>query len=273
MREFDKTYYIYDGTIGIWREHVDERVRETYDEIRMMMMNDGWSFHQDPEIKKRYKLISDDHHAGHKRGICFLSSINGRHIEFKFYEPVIRDNPNGGQYTYAKMKKMPYLLRLKVQVALNKIVAYLAANGYVDHSKTYPEDGLAAIMKHRQELCDFKGKDFYQRERQSYNVIDADGKEMFDGDVRYFWTYSGSLHRGVVYRNINNMWWVHTGPYSYQNIANFKLFTWTPAMGRRRRLQPDQVEQRLNDELGKAVKQQKFERAIVLRDLIGRKAA
>ena len=67
-----------------------------------------------------------------------------------------------------------------------------------------------------------------------YNCKDGDDVMMNDGDVRYFWDWRGYICRGVVYRNINNMWWVHTGPYSYTNVANFHLFTWNLSMGRKR---------------------------------------
>jgi hypothetical protein len=273
VREIDKTYNIYDGTIGIWRINVDAEVLENYDAIRMMMMNDGWTFHQDPAIKKHYSSLADTHHAGKKRDICFLSSVTGRHIEFKFYEPVIRDNSNGGQYTMNKMEKMPYLLRLQVTVAINRVVAILGSLGFTDKSKIYPIDGLAAIMKCRAELEDFQGKDFYQRERSPYNCTDADGVQMHDGDVRYFRTWTGHLQRGVVYRNINNVWWVHTGPYSYTTVANFDLFTWKSATGGRRKFSQTTIEKKQAALLDAAVKAQNFERAIVLRDLIKGQAA
>ena len=273
MREIDKTYNIYDGTIGIWRVNVNDEVRETFDEIRMMMMNDGWTFHQDPKIKKHYRCIANNHHAGRKQDVHFLSSIAGRHIEFRFYEDVIRDNQHGGQYTTHKLKSMPYLLRLKVQIAIDKLVAYLKPLGYTDKSRTYPAEGLAAIMKHRAELEDFQGKDFYSRERLRYNCADAHGVEMFDGDVRYFWSYTGRLQRGIVYRNINNMWWVHTGPFSYSNQANFSLFTWKAGMGSRRKLSDAEIEKRLRAQLEIAINKEKFERCIVLRNLLRKERA
>ena len=311
----DKTYNIYDGCIGIWREpkqitrplSIDdfqrrmrltgeakkadeaeqweinrknralneecfEECKDFYMDLRGLLMANGWRVQQDPYIVKHYRCLRDTHHAGQYRDIAFRSSCTGRHIEFRFYEPVIRDNKNGGEYTSNKIKVMPYLKRLRVIRALNLLTGYLKEHGYSDHSKTYPEDGLAAIMKHRAELCDFQGKDFYERERQTYNVHDHDVEEMFDGDLRYFWNYHGRLERGKVYRNINNMWWIHTGPYSYWNVANFELFTWKPGMGSRKKWTPEQVQKKISKKLEAAIKAQDFERAIVLRDLI-KKAA
>ena len=90
---------------------------------------------------------------------------------------------------------------------------------------------------------------------------------MNDGDVRYFWDWRGYICRGVVYRNINNMWWVHTGPYSYTNVANFHLFTWNLSMGRKRVLSAEKQAAKLARKLEEAVKTQNFERAIILRNL------
>lgn len=244
-----------------------------YSEIRFMMMNSGWTFHQDPYIRKNYRCLADTHHCGQRKDVHFKSSVNGRHIEVKFFEDVIRDNQNGGIYTHDKLNKMPYLRRLRAIIAMRQLRKFLLDNGYTETSKVYSERGLDAVMQHRAELEDFQGKDFYARERQTYNCSDADGTQMYDGDVRYFWHYRGGLQRGVVYRNINNMWWVVTGPYSYTNVANFHLFTWNPSMGRRRKLSPEKIQEVLGRQLKNVIEKQQFERAITLRDLINKTAA
>lgn len=255
------------------RKEVFGETREFYDEIRMFMMNSGWTFHQDPRVKKHYRSIANNHHRGKRNDVHFISSCSGRHIEVKFFEDVARENQYGGQYTNDKLKKMPYLRRLRTIVAIRQLRDFLLANGYTETSKVYPAEGYASVMQHRAELEDFQGKDFYARERQAYNCTDADKIEMHDGDVRYFWHWRGYIQRGVVYRNINNMWWVVTGPYSYHNAANFELFTWNPAMGRRRKLSPEKIRKIIGEKLAKAIEQQKFERAIILRDLISKIAA
>ena len=274
----DKTFGIHDCTFSIWREmpvvgdairdRVMAETHEFYNEIRFWMMNSGWTSHQDPQVKKHYRSIANTHHEGRRGDIHFKSQFAGRHIEVKFFEDEVRDHPAGGFYTYDKLRKMPYLRRLRAQLAIRQLRDFLLSNGYSDESKVYPEDGLAAIMTHRAELEDFQGKDFYARERQSYNVIDGDGKEMFDGDVRYFWDWHGNLVRGQVYRHINNMWWIHTGPFSYSNIAAFDLFTWTPEMGRRRPLPAAKLKEKLTVALDRAVKNFDSARAAALLDLL-----
>lgn len=268
MKNQDKTFNIHDTTIGIWRDSVDEDWG-THESIRMMLVRDGFSFHQDPDIKKRYRCLARNHHSGRKQDLCFTSRLTGRHHEILFYEDVVRDNQNGGKYHYDKLAKMPYQRRLKAQLAIRKVKTLLLSLGFKDESRVYSGDSLAAVMEHRAELEDFQGADFYRRERLEYNCVDSDGVAMHDGDTRYFWTSNGHIQRGIAYRNINNMWWVATGPYSYTNRANFDLFAWNPAMGRKR-MAPLEILERY---LKKFVEGQEFERAIVLRDMLKERAA
>lgn len=268
MRIQDKTFNIHDTTIGIWRDSTAQDW-ETHEAIRMMLVRDGFTFHQDPEIRRRFPTLAKTHHCGHRQDLFFTSRLTGRQHELLFYEDVIRDNQNGGRYHFDKLSKMPYQRRLKAALAIRKVSGLLLSIGFTDASRVYPEDSIAAIMKRRSELEDFQGPDFYKLERLEYNCRDAAGVAMFDGDTRYFWTSNGRLQRGLVYRNINNMWWVATGPHSYTNRANFELFTWKPEMGRK--LAATNIV--LQKHLRAFVENQQFERAIVMRDLLKERAA
>ena len=44
----DKHFVIHDTTISIWREHAAGDL-DTYESVRIMMVRDGFRFHQDPE--------------------------------------------------------------------------------------------------------------------------------------------------------------------------------------------------------------------------------
>jgi hypothetical protein len=61
-----------------------------------------------------------------------------------------------------------------------------------------------------------------------YNNKDRDKKFIYNGQIKYFRHWNGSLMRGKVYHNINNMWWVILNAYEYTNIADFELFDPTP---------------------------------------------
>ena len=254
-REQDRTFSIHDSTISIWRLHADPSDWETYKSLRMALVRYGFTFHQCPRAKKYYRNIAHTIHTGKRQDVFFHSQITGRHTEFTFYEDVIRDNSNGGRWHFDKLSKMPYLRRLRTKLAMKRIIDVLLSIGFTrDDRNVYPADALAAVMKHRRELEDFQGPEFYTRPQERYNTIDADGVVMKDGDVRYFWDYSGRLLRGTVYRNINNMWWVVCNQFCYRNVANFQLFAWKPEMGRRRKLSGAAIQDRLDNELNRSVK-------------------
>jgi hypothetical protein len=63
-----------------------------------------------------------------------------------------------------------------------------------------------------------------------YNVYSGDKlvARIENGQVKYFRDYHGYLCRGVVFHNINNMWWVKLNEFNYTNIADFRLFDPTP---------------------------------------------
>ncbi len=266
--ELDKTFNVYESSVGIWRTSTAEDW-ETYEAIRMMMVRDGFSFHQDPHTKKYYRSIARMHHCGNKGDLHFFSKICGRHIEIEFYEDVIRDNKNGGRYHFDKLAKMPYLRRLKALLALRKITAFLTTAGYTDQSKRYSNDALENVMQRRKEIMNFQRANFYEGPREAYNATDADGRMLADGQVRYFWTSNGRLGRGVVYHNLNNMWWVVCNGTHFTNQASFRLFQWGPEMGRKRQASQNQIEHHL----AKLVKAEKYESAIVLRNQLRATAA
>jgi len=261
--EIDKTFSVHDSTVNIWRSSAIEDW-DVYEAIRMSMVRRGFSFHQDPQIKKHFRRIANSHHHGVKRNLHFHSSLSGRHTEFIFYEDVIRDNPNGGRYHFDKLAKMPYLLRKSAELEIGKICKLLVSTGFTDQTEptlgkfTAPE----MVAFHQRELSDFQGSDFYARERSHYNITDADGRTLHDGETRHFWDFNGHIARGVVHYHINNMWFVVINRDAYTAVANFNLFTWRPEMGRKRKAS----ERVIKNHLDRLVKKMRFESAIVLRD-------
>ena len=61
--------------------------------------------------------------------------------------------------------------------------------------------------------------------KESYNNTDKNKKIIYNGDVKYFRDFStGRWFKGVVYHNINNMWWVIINNTKRTNISSFELF-------------------------------------------------
>lgn len=251
-------FHTHDAFFGVWTEKSEDRM--TYFLMRRLLRREGFTFRLDPEVRKRYKCISKNYHAGERQGVHFVSQIYPAGFRFEFYENVIRDNPIGGRYHFEKMAKAPYLWRLRVTLMFKKMSKLLTRLGFRDVTARPPADALGWVR--------------YERARHGahstpeYGVTDADGKRLQDGEIRYFRDWNGRLLRGPVYHNINNMWWVLVSPTEVRNIACFELFTYDPAKHKPK--ESLNALARMKDVLKKVVDREDFERAIRLRDEIKR---
>lgn len=258
------TFNVYDTSVNVTSAKTDDW--PSYRRLREVLRGAGYILHKDPMIVRRFPSLKKTHHAGSRRDVHFFSSISPRMFQFEFYEDVVRDNRCGGRYHFQKMRKMPYLRRLAVQAIIRKLTSCLEAHGFIDKSKVLPEEALPRIHAHRASLEDFQGADFYKKPPSGYHSKDADGHLLRDGVVRYFRAWNGRLVRGVVYHNINNMWWVHVNRYEARNIAAFELFTYDPT--RHARKAPESPKRSLERALASALKRQDYERAIGMRDAL-----
>lgn len=275
----ERTFSIHDSYISIWQE-VDKPVNyapcttlmvEMYAKIRALMKACGYTWSKDPS-KRPYGVWYKYNHVGGKSGngaLRFHSEVGGRTGKVEFFEDVPCDNKHGGRYTSRKMKSMPYLMRLRVVTMLHNLAALFQQNGFVDVTDHIPRDAAAAIESHRSSLADFQGKDFYNRPEywSSYNRNDQNGVPMTDGDLRYFREPNGRLSRGLVYRNINNMWWVLVNHARYTNQANFSLFSFQPGVPIKISNEP---RQRVGAALSRAVVHMDYRRAERIKQYIER---
>lgn len=266
-------YWTYDTSICVgtkpglydFFERGKEGDWKSYNAVRRALQRLGYSFHQDPEVKKRHRTLAPTHHAGSKGLLHFACDLYQTGFKVEFYEDVVRDNPNGGRYHFDKLKKMPYLVRLQLERARQVILGTLDRLGFLDEREPVLPP-LQEILKDR-----VKSRHNYATETQpDYNVQDADGVRLKDGDLRYFWTRNGRLARGPVYYNLNSMWWVITGPRDRDNVSVSQLFTYNSA----RPMRKLSIEPLVNISRGlrKAIERQDFERAAVIRDVIKRMA-
>lgn len=59
---------------------------------------------------------------------------------------------------------------------------------------------------------------------QAYCEKDRDGKTLLNGQRKSFPDIKGKIRSGIIYHNINNMWWVIASKYERFNIAGLHLF-------------------------------------------------
>lgn len=238
--------------------------KSIYGSIKRILRSKGFSFGKDREIAKKYPSLAQTHHEGNKGDLKFIASIHPAMIEIEFYQDINFENKCGGKYDFNKLSKMTYLQRLTYFNVRNKIIKMLLKRGLIDGTKPRSEEAYKQVMNRRAETMEWHPQ-MYTRPIQDYNSKDKDGLHLKDGDVRYFYDYNGILSRGTVYYNINNMWWVVCNKYNYSNKASFDLFQWKPGMP----IKIADRERKLQSLLKKLIEEHNYERAIIIRDLLG----
>ncbi len=268
----DKTFHIGDASIHAWCPRTDNS-REviggdwhTYNAVRRLMRRHGFTFHVDPEMRRQYDRIWRGYHVGRRGDVLFHAEIFPAGCRVQFHEDVVRDNSNGGRYTYDKMQKSPYLWRLRVTLAISRIAELLKKRGFVDRTAPKPKDAMDFVRIKRAEHDEFHAGRISST--PWYNSEDADKAPMKDGDRRCFRARNGRIMRGTVYHNINNMWWVVVDRYEVTNLAAFELFTYDPARHVRKE-HPEPV-LKMARALERAVKRTDFLRAAAIQGALNR---
>ena len=247
---------------------------------KFMKKERGFDVFKDPRIEKNYKCLSNTHRQGIKGYLEFKSDVYPAGFKIDFFQNLVFENSSGGQYDFDKFDKMPYLIKKSFLNELNHIRKFLSEKGITENSdpvlKTSGEKVFNHICEYRRqhhqstpfeslEMCVGHSPD------QDYNNRDRDKKQLFNGQVKYFRDCEGRLNRGVVYHNINNMWWVVVNKNEYRNKASFDFFDCNPLEVPRKEYY--RRKQRLETEKAKAIKSENYEKAAIIRDLLKLKEA
>jgi hypothetical protein len=206
----------------------------TLDLLFNMMKGRGWEIQTDQGTLERYPSIAKDFFEGKKGDLLFKSHRYPVGFEIEFYQEINTKNPSGGRYDFDKLKRMPYLIRCRFLVELNHIKQLLIGEGYKDDSEPvykYAADRVEHLIKSCWHYEEGKAD-----KQPSYNATDKDGNRLRDGQLKHFRDRKGRLQKGIIYHNINNMWWVILNKFEYTNIASFYFFDLNTEENRKRKL-------------------------------------
>lgn len=244
--------HTYDASIGFWAANYQVTAQhravksvasiphyKLYRACLSLLGRLGFKVGKDAYIKKQFAILSPLHDYG-KRGVLeFKSHIYPTGFHFEFFQNVVRENKNGGEYDFGKRRKMPYLVGKLFDYTEQRLVAFIAEG--VDCSRTtanVPDEAAAHLLHNFQTTSFTRNKIQSLSEIEGMmsdydhkcNSFDREKKIIKCGQVKYFRdSVTGCLMRGVAYHNINNMWWVITSRYTLRNLACFELFDATPA--------------------------------------------
>ena len=302
MRPYPGTFNFYDTTLGIWEKPTnldgvyDEGFRrEVLTPLRLFLRGRGWTVEHDPDGLKHYQCIAKYMWVAHYGHLQLKLQQGGRHIEMAFWQDVVVEHPNGGQYDSNRFDKMPYLIRLRWIVEVRALLEYLrSTHGYAmpelakgptlelqiartaryGHKTRPTEHPLGAFNDSWDGEWDKKrGTHRFERDETgwpsekelrswSYNGITP-------GCVRYWVEYHGHVLRGRAYPNMNGMCVFVYGPgmLDYTQCGAGELFV----PGDReslKKMKEYRAIPALKRKLAEAVKAEHFEKAIIFRDLL-----
>lgn len=209
----------------------------------------GWNIQKDMSVPP---IIRRGRWCGNKSGLEFKTERYPAGFKFEFFQNINFENPYGGYYDFDKFSKMPYLIRLEFLNELRHMAEFLHSI-LPDLTDITPPEYVLAEDKIKRDYITFGWRNFHKtmeefslsdldgQTAESYNNKDRDGKEICNGQIKYFRDFNGYLARGKVYHNINNMWWVIVNREKIRNIADFQLFDLTPEDLSWRRLVKDRA--------------------------------
>lgn len=288
-----KTVRIHDTHIVVWLDDVpkgklpSDICPENWTAFRAickLLKRRGFSVVRDPRIERDYKLIGKWHRYGRKGDLEFKAEIFPRGFKFEFFQNLVVENKNGGEYDFDKLAKMPYLIRKQWELTAKKILAKLEAMGFVlERNVKSPVHDPLAYFNDRWDTQYERSRGIHRFARDETgwptrselgcmaNGRDRDGVEIHHGDIRYFRNPKGYLMRARVYGGINGIWMAIYGPGAsdWTSKGHYDLFTCRPTEVPRKLVDKDRRKRRLASELKKAVAACDFERCAKLRDVLG----
>lgn len=206
----------------------------------------GFVIQTDRKILKEYPILAESHWEGAKEELLLKAEIYPAGFSFKFYQEVNTENPNGGYYDFEKFEMMPYLVRCEFLLTRKYMCQLIEQEGFKNIAEPNFKYAIDKVM-HKIKSCWHyeEGKELPEYDFPSYNATDKNGKKLRNGQVKYFYDYKRRLMRGVVYHNINNMWWVVINKYEYRNVAAFHLFDIEKGNMPERRIKNKSIPQRV----------------------------
>ncbi|XRK15930.1 hypothetical protein Dip510_001571 [Elusimicrobium posterum] len=219
------------------------------------------------------KSIRKDYFYGKWQELEFTAEMYPTGFRIQFFQNVNFENKHGGKYDFDKYEKMPYLTKKRFLLTCNEIISFtqkelnIADSGY-EYEAVSAEDYIKRdyVKAHWRKETDINF-DLNNTPSDDYksNITDKHGKEIKQGDIKYFVGYNGRYNRGRAYHHINNMWWVILNDTDFANKACFELED-KPAVVKGRFHK--NTAKRIKEELQKSINNLDFEKSIVLRDLL-----
>lgn len=231
---YDTQFAVRRGKLPYKEEKEGNPHWENFKDAMRFLGSIGFYVGEDKEVKRMYPALNDSRRAGRYADLKFKAEWHANAFHIQFYQDVRHENRNGGFYDFDKLEKMPYLIRKQYELTERKFAAYFEKKGFLVSYQANKMRGKAFIINDYIRSCHHPQTAWFRLEEvdgqtpeYEYNAKDRDGRILHNGETKYFRDWGGYLCRGVVYHNINNMWWVLLPDGNVRNRACFDLFDLT----------------------------------------------
>lgn len=210
------------------------------------LRNRGFKVGANEFYSKDFSCLSKYHKIAEKGEIVILLEIGADSIRAQFThiknlwdcKQSAWDSKGDTRYT-----KLSYIENLKVENEVYRTKNYFSNWASVINDRNIelpPEEFIIDKLKTNRHihgvvtcLNDIKVDMMKDNYNYHHNSNDKNKKKIICGEVKYYYGYDNRLKCGVVWHNINNMWWVISGN-KLQNKASFELFDFEPGLPRKR---------------------------------------
>lgn len=250
---------------------VDEGDWVLYFQLLHVLRCAGWWVRQDRETKRHYRSIAKAHHQGARGGMRFRAKVYPTGMEFSFYPDRNPANAAGPQYAFRYTFKgvLTFWDCMIHRDAVRRLVATLRGEGMEDRSEIklltpYEQaEWLDRTTGHHKGQLSIEVDRDARSWHQDYNRTDGDGCILHNGDERYAYDYETKrLVRGRAFYGLNSRWMLVT-PERVLHLDCYELVSFSPHLPRRCSVKHALAS--VDRLLAQAVKEEQFERAIILR--------
>lgn len=234
-------------------------------QIMNFLKKRGFDIRENPTYKEHYASLSKYHKIGFKKDVALLMEINASSITVEFgniknlWKEMAQSfwsNPTDERYT-----KLTYLEGVAVKLEIKKLMDFCGKfnlDFIKEDDNLSPEEFIIHKLKinphiHGKVEClnDIKLSITPDTYDWKCNSNDQNKKKIICGETKYFYDYyNNRLSYGVVWHNINNMWWVISGG-KLRNIASFNLFDFEIGLPRRKPADDNHIDRLLKKFEGK----------------------
>lgn len=209
MTNRETEFFYYDSKVIVRCEDSEQVFRG----LMSVLRRHGYTVTKDERIERDYKILSKHHRYVSRQTPAGLFECKAHWypigLELKGFQNVVFENPNGGEYDFNSLSKMPFLIRMRFLHFSRLVGDFLTRRG-IPQRKFLPSDASPLEQFNERWTAERfrRGPDGWpdESELRSWPQLTQDGVKIRQGMQAYCLSYRGRWITGRLYGGINGMW-------------------------------------------------------------------